>query len=86
MGRRDDAQYLLFCAYGLSSTEVTNLTLEDIDWHAGILHVRRVKNGATVICLCCPRSPRPLRSIFDAHVLRAPAGMCSFVTPFHLAR
>jgi integrase/recombinase XerD len=48
IGRRDDAQYLLFCAYGLSSAELTNLTLEDIDWHAGILHVRRVKNGATV--------------------------------------
>ena len=48
MGQRDDAQYLLFCAYGLSSAEVTHLKLEDIDWHASILHVRRVKNGSTV--------------------------------------
>ena len=48
IGRRDEAQYLLFCAYGLSSAEITQLKLEDIDWHAGILHIRRVKNGATV--------------------------------------
>lgn len=48
IGRRDLAQYLLFCAYGLSNAEVTNLKLEDIDWHAGILHIRRVKNGSTV--------------------------------------
>jgi site-specific recombinase XerD len=48
MGQRDYAQYLLFCAYGLSSAEVTNLKLEQINWDAGILHVRRVKNSATV--------------------------------------
>jgi site-specific recombinase XerD len=48
IGLRDDAQYLLFCAYGLSSAEVTGLKLEDIDWHAGILHIRRAKNGSTV--------------------------------------
>jgi site-specific recombinase XerD len=48
IGRRDEAQYLLFCAYGLSSAEITQLKLEDIDWHAGILHIRRVKNGSTV--------------------------------------
>jgi integrase/recombinase XerD len=48
IGRRDDAQYTLFCAYGLSSAEVTYLKLDDIDWDAGILHIRRRKNGATV--------------------------------------
>jgi site-specific recombinase XerD len=48
MGRRDDAQYMLFCAYGLTGAEVTHLKLEDIDWSAGILHIRRVKNGSTV--------------------------------------
>jgi integrase/recombinase XerD len=48
LGRRDDAQYALFCAYGLSSAEVTNLKLDDIDWDGGILHIRRQKNGSTV--------------------------------------
>jgi site-specific recombinase XerD len=48
IGRRDMAQYLLFCAYGLSNAEVTNLKLEDIDWSAGVLHIRRLKNGSTV--------------------------------------
>ena len=48
IGQRDEAQYLLFCAYGLSSAEITHLKLEDIDWNAGILHIRRLKNGSTV--------------------------------------
>jgi integrase len=48
LGRRDYAQYLLFCAYGLSNAEIINLKLEQIDWRAGILHIRRAKNGATV--------------------------------------
>lgn len=48
IGRRDMAQYRLFCGYGLSNAEVTNLKLEDIDWSAGVLHIRRLKNGSTV--------------------------------------
>lgn len=48
LGRRDVGQYLLFCAYGLSNAEVINLKLEDIDWDANILHIRRLKNSSTV--------------------------------------
>jgi len=48
VGRRDAAQYFLLCAYGLSNAEIINLKIHDIDWDAGILHIRRVKNGATV--------------------------------------
>ena len=48
LGRRDYAQYLLFCAYGLSSAEIIDLKLEQIDWTASILHIRRVKNTSTV--------------------------------------
>jgi hypothetical protein len=48
LGRRDTAQYLLFCAYGLSNAELINLKLEDIDWDANILHIRRLKNSSTV--------------------------------------
>jgi site-specific recombinase XerD len=62
MGRRDYAQYLLFCAYGLSSAEVNNLKLEAIDWDAAILHIRRVKNGATVDLPLLPAVARALAS------------------------
>ena len=48
VGRRDAAQYLLLCAYGLSSAEIINLKIHDIDWDAGILHIRRVKTSSTV--------------------------------------
>jgi integrase/recombinase XerD len=47
LGRRDYAQYLLFCAYGLSGAEIMHLKLEQIDWGAGLLRIRRIKNGAT---------------------------------------
>jgi integrase/recombinase XerD len=60
IGRRDMAQYMLFCAYGLSNAEVTNLKLDDIDWRAGILHIRRLKNGSTVDL---PLSPSVARVI-----------------------
>ncbi len=91
IGRRDDAQYLLFCAYGLSSAEVTNLRLGDIDWHAGILHIRRVKNGATVDLPLLPavakaivlylRRARPhsfCRHVFIRHTI--PFGQLSHAT------
>jgi len=48
IGLRDYAQYLLFCGYGLSNAEAINLKLEDVDWDAAVLHIRRVKNSATV--------------------------------------
>ena len=91
MGRRDDAQYLLFCAYGLSSAEVTNLKLDDIDWHAGILHIRRVKNGSTVDLPLLPavakalalylqraRPQSPCRHVFIRHTI--PFGPLSHAT------
>lgn len=91
LGRRDEAQYMLFCAYGLSSAEVTHLKLEDIDWHAGILHIRRVKNGSTVDLPLLPavakaivvylRSARPqssCRHVFIRHTI--PFGPLSHAT------
>jgi site-specific recombinase XerD len=60
IGRRDMAQYRLFCAYGLSNAEVTNLKLEDIDWSARVLHIRRLKNGST---LDLPLSPSVAKAI-----------------------
>ena len=48
LGRRDYAQYLLLCAFGLSNAEIITLKLEQIDWAAGVLHIRRVKSGTTL--------------------------------------
>ena len=47
LGRRDYAQYLLLCAYGLGNAEIISLKLEQIDWAAGVLHIRRVKSNTT---------------------------------------
>jgi integrase/recombinase XerD len=48
LGRRDYAQYLLLCAYGLGNAEIITLKLEQIDWASGVLHIRRVKSGTTL--------------------------------------
>jgi integrase/recombinase XerD len=91
LGRRDYAQYLLFCAYGLSTAEIIDLKLEQIDWNAGVLHIRRVKNGATVDLPLLPavakaltvylRRSRPqtiCRNIFIRHMI--PFGPLSHAT------
>ncbi|MHB1749932.1 MAG: site-specific integrase [Acidithiobacillus sp.] len=41
--RRDRAILLLLAVYGLRSGEVVALTLEDVNWEQGLLHVRRPK-------------------------------------------
>jgi site-specific recombinase XerD len=70
LGRRDYAQYLLFCAYGLSNAEIIDLKLEQIDWHAGILHIRRVKNGATVDLPLLPNVAKVEAPYLEAHLFR----------------
>jgi site-specific recombinase XerD len=43
VGRRDDAMLLLIATYGLRSSEVVALTLDDFAWHRGELRVPRRK-------------------------------------------
>jgi integrase/recombinase XerD len=45
MGLRDYAILQLLAIYGLRSGEISRLRLEDIDWRADILHIRRSKTG-----------------------------------------
>jgi len=45
MGLRDYAILQLLATYGLRSGEISRLRLEDIDWRADTLHVRRSKTG-----------------------------------------
>jgi len=45
VGKRDYAMLLLLVAYGLRAREVAALTLDDLDWHGAVLHVRGRKAG-----------------------------------------
>lgn len=47
-GKRDFALLLLMATYGLGAAEVLGLNLEDVDWKAEILHVRRPKTKAEI--------------------------------------
>ncbi|MHC4492517.1 MAG: site-specific integrase [Planctomycetota bacterium] len=54
MGRRDYAMLLLVATYGLRSREVVTLTLDDVDWRAGRLCVRRPKVRAPLVLPLTP--------------------------------
>lgn len=45
VGRRDYAMLLLLTIYGLRASEIAALTLDDLEWRAGVLHVRGRKGG-----------------------------------------
>jgi site-specific recombinase XerD len=45
VGKRDYAMLLLLVVYGLRAREVAALTLDDVDWHTEVLHVRARKAG-----------------------------------------
>ena len=45
LGRRDFAMMLLLVTYGLRACEVAALTLDDVDWRAGILRIPQRKGG-----------------------------------------
>lgn len=45
VGKRDYAMLLLLVVYGLRAREVAALTLDDLDWHSSVLHVRARKAG-----------------------------------------
>ena len=47
-GKRDFAIVLLLAAYGLGAAEVLAIRLEDLDWHAGVLRVRRPKTKVPI--------------------------------------
>jgi len=46
-GLRDHALLLLMSTYGFGASEVIGLQLQDIDWHAETLQVRRPKTGVS---------------------------------------
>jgi integrase/recombinase XerD len=82
-GCRDFAAFLMMAAYGMGAAEVTGLTLDDVDWTARTIRVRRPKTGnETVLPLLDPvgralarylRKERPAhscdRTVFVSHRL-----------------
>ena len=49
LGRRDFALFLMMATYGMGAGEVYELKLDDIDWKARTIHVRRPKTGVVTI-------------------------------------
>jgi integrase/recombinase XerD len=47
-GKRDFAMVLLLATYGLGAAEVLAIRLEDVDWHGGVLRVRRPKTNVSI--------------------------------------
>ncbi|MCL4500147.1 MAG: tyrosine-type recombinase/integrase, partial [Chloroflexi bacterium] len=47
-GKRDFAMLLLMATYGLGAAEVLGLRLENVDWRAKVLRVRRPKTGVAI--------------------------------------
>lgn len=84
-GRRDYAMFLLIATYGLRTSEVAGLRLDDIEWRAGRLRVARPKTQSPIVLpltqevgaalldyLRHARPDLPCREVFLR--VRAPAG------------
>jgi integrase/recombinase XerD len=74
VGRRDYAILLLLARLGLRAGEVVALTLEDLDWQAGVLTVRGKGGHASPLPL-----PVEVGEAIAAYVQqgRPPAAVCS---------
>jgi len=70
--RRDYAVLLLMATYGLGSGEVVSMHLEDIDWTAAVLRLRRPKTGAPVVLPLLPAVARVVAAYVRHH---RPAGV-----------
>lgn len=54
IGCRDYALLLTMAMYGFGAAEVRGLQIEDVDWSAGLLHVRRPKTGQHIVLPLLP--------------------------------
>jgi integrase/recombinase XerD len=59
-GKRDFAMLLLMATYALGAAEVLSLRLEDVDWHAGILRIRRPKTSVLIELPILPQIAKAL--------------------------
>jgi len=49
LGRRDFAMFLMMATYGMGAGEIIGLRLEDVDWNARTIRVRRPKTGTVTM-------------------------------------
>jgi site-specific recombinase XerD len=78
---RDYAVLLLMASYGLGAAETVSLRLEDVDWEAAVLRIRRPKTGVPVVL---PLLPPVARAIADYLRRKRPAHAVTravFVSP-----
>lgn len=61
-GRRDYALLLMMSLYGLGAGEIIRLQLDDVDWRAGTIRVRRPKTGVEFMLPLLPAVARALVS------------------------
>jgi integrase/recombinase XerD len=93
--QRDFTLLYLAARYGLRSGELVRLTLDDIDWRAGILHVQQTKTKQTLqlpltdeagdILTRYLKNSRPqcsFRQLFLRH--KAPSGPLTSVAVYHM--
>ena len=59
-GKRDFAILLLLSTYGLGAAEVLSIRLEDVDWRADVIRVRRPKTKVTIELPLLPAVARAL--------------------------
>ncbi len=59
-GRRDYALLLMMSLYGLGAGEVIRLRLDEVDWRACVIHVRRPKTGVEFLLPLLPAVARAL--------------------------
>jgi len=67
VARRDYAVLLLMATYGLGAAEVVSMSMEDIDWAAAVLRVRRPKTGIRIVLPLLP----PVARAIAAYLRRA---------------
>ncbi len=70
-GRRDFAMLLLMATYGLGAAEVLGLRLENVDWRAKVLRVRRPKTGVGIDLPLLPPVARSLATYLHGERPRA---------------
>lgn len=98
IGRRHYAMLLLLAVYGLRAREVVELRIDDVDWRARVLRVRRSKTGrplvlpltaavgqALVAYLRRGRPPTDAREIFVRHH-GAPRAFCKSSSVYAVVR
>jgi len=72
-GRRDYAMLLVMASYGLGGAEVRAIRLEDVNWTAGVLRVRRPKTEQEILLPLLPAVARALTAYLRGRPPHSPS-------------